>query len=428
MDDQAVNSELGLEYAALSDIGLRRASNQDSLTVALAGSAEELRARGHLFLVADGMGAHAAGELASKLSADTIPHAYRKLPDCSPPEALQKALEEANARIHDRGQANPEFRGMGTTTSVLVLLPGEAIVAHVGDSRVYRLRGNRLEQLSFDHSLVWEMMASGRIAENEVPSYVPKNIITRSLGPAPQVEVDLEGPFPLALGDSFLLCSDGLSGPVKDQELGTILGCLPPQEAVRALVDLANLRGGPDNITVVVARVTGPPLDQRSGGAPIAASERPRGSSILPWLWAGFGVFLAATFALAAMRRTVEAVASGIIAAAAAAAIAVKKYRRAVAPSARPETQRLGRGPHTSFICTADGAFVDQLAKLSEQLRTAATDEDWYVDWSRFNALDSQAHAAAEERNYPKAVREYCHAIGFIMEELRSQKSKEKKE
>src|SRR5262249_6773151 len=124
-------------------------------------------------------------------------------------------------------------------------------------SRVYRLRGKRLAQLTFDHSLVWEMAAAGHMAEEDVPAYIPKNVITRSLGPHESVNLDLEGPYDASDGDTFLLCSDGLSGQIPDAELGAILHCLSPTEAVQTLVDLANLRGGPDNISVVVARVVG---------------------------------------------------------------------------------------------------------------------------------------------------------------------------
>ncbi len=135
---------------------------------------------------------------------------------------------------------------MGTTASALLLLPQGALTGHVGDSRVYRLRGKCLEQLTFDHSLVWEMSAAGQLPKNALPGFVPKNIITRSLGPHADVKVDLEGPYPLEAGDTFLLCSDGLSGQVSDEEIGALLHCLPPAEAAQVLVDLANLRGGPD--------------------------------------------------------------------------------------------------------------------------------------------------------------------------------------
>src|SRR5580704_4659378 len=251
-----------IEHAALSDVGLRRSNNQDSCAVVLASDQRNWRERGHLFLVADGMGAHAAGELASKLAAGGIPHTYHKLLDQVPPEALRQAIIESNAHIHGRGEANAEFHGMGTTTSVLVLLPQGAVVAHVGDSRVYRFRGGRLEQLTFDHSLVWEMMATGQLPAGDVANFIPKNIITRSLGPHVEVKVDLEGPFGLEAGDVFLLCSDGLTGQVKDEQIAAILGSMSPAEATRALVDLANLHGGPDNVTVIVARLAELPLSR----------------------------------------------------------------------------------------------------------------------------------------------------------------------
>ena len=123
---------------------------------------------------------------------------------------MRQAIRDANAVIHAKGQSSIGFHGMGTTCSCLVLLPQGALVAHIGDSRVYRLRGKMLEQLTFDHSLVWEMAAAGQMAQEDVPAYIPKNVITRSLGPHPTVHVDLEGPYNAAAGDVFLLCSDGL--------------------------------------------------------------------------------------------------------------------------------------------------------------------------------------------------------------------------
>ena len=277
MDPQKTAWQSGLEHVALSDLGLRRSNNQDSMTAAVAGSLAAFQQRGHLFMVADGMGAHAAGELASKLAVDTVPLSYHKLADRSPPEALRAAMEDANSQIHSRGCASPDFKGMGTTSTVLVLLPQGALVAQVGDSRAYRFRGNRYEQLTFDHSLVWEMRAAAALPAGQVPDYIPKNVITRSLGPNPSVQVDLEGPFPVAVGDTFLLCSDGLSGPVNDEEMGILLHCLPPAEAARTLIDLANLRGGPDNITVVIVRVQGP-LSPGGQTAP-SATPSPRAAA-----------------------------------------------------------------------------------------------------------------------------------------------------
>ena len=249
-NDNLVCPTFVLKHASVSDLGMRRTNNQDSLAVIVTDDVATWATRGHLLMVADGMGAHAAGELASKLAVDNIPHTYFKLRDLYPPAALRQAIRDANTAIHAKGQSSIGFQGMGTTCSCLVLLPQGALVAHIGDSRVYRLRGDLLEQLTFDHSLVWEMAAAGQMTEADVPAYIPKNVITRSLGPHPTVHIDLEGPFSAQSGDMFLICSDGLSGPVTDEEIGAILHCLGPQEAAETLVDLANLRGGPDNISV----------------------------------------------------------------------------------------------------------------------------------------------------------------------------------
>ena len=420
MDEKPVNWDTGLEHAAISDVGLRRSNNQDSYAVALAGSPEAWARRGHLFMVADGMGAHAAGELASKMATDTVPHTYQKLAEEPPPGAIRQAIEDANGRIHTRGQANLDFRGMGTTTSALVLLPEGAIVGHVGDSRVYRVRDNRIEQLSFDHSLVWEMMAAGKIREQEVPSYIPKNIITRSLGPSAQVQVDLEGPFPLAPGDTFLLCSDGLSGQVSDEELGVLLGALPPRESAQTLVDLANLRGGPDNITVIVVRVARIPAAPASAPIPLRSGGSPR--PIHPLAWVVLGVLALATLLLVGARHFEVAIFTGLGALIAGAAVLVRHFGGAGEQA--PAGQRLGRGPHTSRPCPTNNDFVDKLAKVVGQLREAATEENWSIDWTRFNTFDSRAMAAAERKDYLEAVREYGHAICFMMDEIRGQRRK----
>src|SRR6201990_1151097 len=226
-----------LKHASVSDLGMRRTTHQDSLAAVVTNDVATWATRGHLLMVADGMGAHAAGELASKLAVDNISHTYFKLRDLYPPAALRQAIRDANATIHAQGQSSIGFQGMGTTCSCLVLLPQGALVAHIGDSRIYRLRGDLFEQLTFDHSLVWEMAAAGPMTEADVPSYIPKNVIPRSLGPHASVHIDLEGPYSAESGDKFLICSDGLSGPVTDEEMGVLLSSMPPEDAVETLVD-----------------------------------------------------------------------------------------------------------------------------------------------------------------------------------------------
>jgi protein phosphatase len=242
-----------IEYACLTDVGIRRSHNQDAYAVLPAVDTPQWRQVGHFFLVADGMGAHAVGELASKLAVDSVPHIYSKYAHEGPAAALRRAFVDTNLSIHTRGQQNREFAGMGTTGTALVLRPDGAWIGHVGDSRVYRVRGGRIEQLSFDHSLVWELARRQKVSPDELQG-IPANVIVRSLGPEPLVQVDVEGPHPVRKGDLFVLCSDGLSGPLTDREIGAVVSALPPTEACRFLVDLANLQGGPDNITVLVVR------------------------------------------------------------------------------------------------------------------------------------------------------------------------------
>ncbi len=411
-----------LEQAALSDIGLRRGNNQDSFAVALAGDDTDWQRRGHLLMVADGMGAHAAGELASKMACESVPHTYRKSLDRSPADALRHAVSTANASIHDRGQANAEFQGMGTTCSALVLLPRHALVAHVGDSRVYRLRRGKLEQLTFDHSLVWEMMAAGQMPSGEVASFIPKNIITRSLGPHADVQVDLEGPFPLEAGDTFLLCSDGLSGQFKDEEIGALLVTLSPSEAVRVMVDVSNLRGGPDNITAIVARVLSVPVEA-SGDSP-TASVQPAAPGVHPAWWGAMAVCLAVGLILAMGRYYVAALVSVLLGAASAVAALIQGMSPPATDSHSGPEGPLGSGPHATFDCAPNAASAATAAQLAAQLREATRSEHWTLDWGHFNSLGEQAQAALDRGDYSGAVRNYTLSISFMMNEIRRQAAK----
>ncbi len=252
-----MGSGKSLEYCDLTDVGRRRSNNQDAKAVLDAWSSEQYRTRGWLFLVADGMGAHAAGEMASDLASKSVPLIYEKLAVRSPPVAMRTSIQQANEEIHARGESAMDLRGMGTTCTAIVIGQRGVLVGHVGDSRAYRVRGGRIEQLTFDHSLAWEVEAqrvkNGDASSEHAPS-VPKNIITRSLGPHSKVDVDLEGPFPVAEGDVYVVCSDGLSGQVADEEIGALAEALSPSEAAAALVGLTLVRGAPDNVTLVVAR------------------------------------------------------------------------------------------------------------------------------------------------------------------------------
>jgi protein phosphatase len=415
MDPQQESWQGRLQYASLSDLGLRRANNQDSLAVMVAPSPAAWQHRGDLFIVADGMGAHAAGELASKLATDTVPLVYHKLANRPLAEALAAAVQDANTQIHSRGEASLDFKGMGTTCTSLVLAPQGAVVAHVGDSRAYRLRANRLEQLTFDHSLVWEVRASGQV-HGPVPDFIPKNVITRSLGPNPAVQVDLEGPLPILPGDVFLLCSDGLSGPVQDEEIGMILACQPPADAVRTLVDLANLRGGPDNITVIVVRALG---NVWRDGAAMSASH-PR--AVHPSVWAVAGTLAVVGAGLLALGQLWPGAASLLVAVLLAGGGIV--YRGGAAlpgPPAENPAAAPHRGPYTATPCAPNAAFSARLTEILRDLRNAATDGHWSIDWKRLDALSEQAAAAAAASDFSQAARCCCQAISFMMAELKQQ-------
>lgn len=370
---------------------MRRMNNQDALAVVVTDDEAKWSSHGHLLLVADGMGAHAAGELASKLAADNIPHTYFKLRDLRPPAALRQAIREVNAMIFAKGQSNIGFQGMGTTCSCLVLLPQGALVAHVGDSRVYRLRGSRLVQLTFDHSLVWEMAAAGQIDQEDVPTYIPKNVITRSLGPHEIVNIDIEGIFDAAAGDVFLLCSDGLSGQISDVEIGALLSCLSPEEAVQTLVDLANLRGGPDNISVVVARLTG------NDRAP--AQPRPVGQKNAWW--------------------TAAAVAGATLLA----ALGLQRSTRDRRGNLRPTPNSLGgpygNGPYRDTLAEPNEKIVASLAELAEKLRSLPESQGLKLDWRPLDKLTAAGKAAAERSDYGTAIRHYAEAIRDVMQQLR---------
>ena len=424
--DQALNWSECLNYAALSDVGMRRSNNQDAYSLLLASSIEDWQRRGHVFVVADGMGAHAAGELASKMAADEVPHNYYKFREESSPDAIRKTIRQVNEDIHRKGQANSEFHGMGTTAVTLILLPQGALVAHVGDSRAYRLRNGRLEQLTFDHSLLWEMSASGQFARDTLPNLVPKNIITRSLGPHKTVLVDLEGPYPLEIGDTFLLCTDGLSGQLKDEEIGAIMMALPPNEAAQVLIDLANLRGGPDNITVEVVRITGPAITWNGSAPPepLALAPEKTGADGPPpinkKLWAVVLVALAAAVGLTQLNG-LAALAALMVAG----ALATWGIVQRISPTAEVHYlapgARLGRGPYAGVDCTPNQAIVNNLELLSDQLREAASDGQWSVDWNRFNTLSQHGKAAAGRGDYAQAIREFARAQHFMITELRKQ-------
>ncbi len=419
MAEKGVNWDSYVKVASISDVGMRRANNQDNLAIVMANSMERWKERGHLFIVADGMGAHAAGELASEISCEQIPQLYSKYDQLSPPEALKKAVIEANAIVNRKGLANEEFFNMGTTCSILTLLSQGAVVAHIGDSRVYRMRGSQLSQLTFDHSLVWEMKASGQLSsEDEAANLVPKNVITRSLGPYPDVKVDLEGPFPIEKGDTFLLCSDGLTGLVQDDELGAIIANLPPEEAVQVLTDLTNLRGGPDNITIIIAQVVHDSISTaRSANKPLTIGAK-KTLPVHPIAWACFASAIVAAVLLGFLTSNVfAALIPGVLALITLMYILIRMGGVGTSGVAVTAGKRFGRAPYTRADCASGDKLVDKLKQITTELRDAAQADD--VDTGPMDKLLQQAGLAFKAGKTAEAIKFYARSISTMMDQFR---------
>ncbi len=408
-----------IEYATLTDVGVRRSHNQDNYAVVIATDAEQWRKEGHLFLVADGMGAHAVGEKASELAATIVPLTYTKHAQQGPVSALRKAFVEANASIHARGQQNREFEGMGTTGTAVLLRPEGAWVGHVGDSRAYRIRGGRIEQLSFDHSLLWVYARQQRI-DPEAVHNIPSNVIVRSLGPEPLVQVDIEGPHPIQPGDIFLLCSDGLSGQLTDPEIGAVASLLPPAEACRFLVDLANLRGGPDNVTVLIVRAG---KDGSAAPAPPPAARRSVLGAV-PWPLAALvlSVLLAAgatALTVAHMPELGLPVFLLAVAVIVAGVVGLLVHHHKEQEKAGDESE--DRPPpkvYRQAPCQLERPLVEKLARAGQALKGRLQEKGWEADLDEYARHRDKAEQAMAGGDLPEAFREYCRAIRPLAEGL----------
>ena len=234
-----------LRWGAVTDVGRVRTNNEDSLLV-----------ESPLFAVADGVGGHAAGEVASAIAVATLKTVFGAEPSR---DGLADAVRRANEAIYDRAMEDPNLRGMGTTVTAVALVEEEGddvlAVVNVGDSRAYRMRDGELEQITDDHSLVEEMVRAGRLSAEQAFTHPQRNIVTRALGLQADVEVDCFGITPFE-GDRFVLASDGLTDEVPDPEIASILRRVAdPDEAARELVELAKTNGGRDNVTVVIVDV-----------------------------------------------------------------------------------------------------------------------------------------------------------------------------
>lgn len=257
------------DFASVTDVGRVRKANEDSYFV-----------RSPLFVVADGMGGAQAGEVASKIAAESF---SVELDETIAPEPRMKnVVRKANSEIHSKSRADQSLSGMGTTLTAVLLGDDEITIAHVGDSRAYRLRDGELERLTRDHSLVGEMVRRGAITEEEAEVHPQRSILTRALGPEAEVEIDTLS-HAVRDGDIYMLCSDGLTGMVSEAAIAEVLGTGESMRtAGEELIRRANLAGGVDNITVVAFKVEGIAPSKRPAAAPADAGSTAEQTIIAP--------------------------------------------------------------------------------------------------------------------------------------------------
>jgi serine/threonine protein phosphatase PrpC len=268
----------------LSDVGQARPHNEDYVEYFTPSDPQQLKNRGSLYLVADGMGGHQAGEVASKGAVELVIANYYGDTSRDAATSLVRAFHTANQQLHTQSETDLSKKGMGTTLVAAAVLGRQVYVANVGDSRAYLINSRGITQITEDHSWVEEQVRAGLLTSEQARRHPQRNLVTRALGSRPSIEVDLfEGE--ISEGDTLLLCSDGLTGRVENPEIATLVLDHPPQEAARQLVTLANERGGNDNITVLlistqeesaaVGAAAGAPFrresDQRLRAVPILA-------------------------------------------------------------------------------------------------------------------------------------------------------------
>jgi PPM family protein phosphatase len=253
-EEQSIAARFDYQVSALSDVGCVRESNEDNVRHTMPHDPDTLARQGILVMVADGMGGHACGEIASGIAVETISRVYYEKA-AEPGQALRHAFEEANRAIHNAARKDQSKKGMGTTCTALALRGGMAFSAHVGDSRLYLMRGGDIYLMSEDHSAVREMVRQGLITGEAARNHPQKNVITRALGTQLRVEVDVYEPFPVQADDCFLLCSDGLYDLVEDAEIKRVVLADDLAAACKSLIELAKNRGGHDNVTVAIVAV-----------------------------------------------------------------------------------------------------------------------------------------------------------------------------
>jgi PPM family protein phosphatase len=245
----------GIEFASLTDVGCQRANNEDSYLYWEPESDDEFARKGRLAIVADGMGGYEGGQEASRLAVETIRHVYDTVFEDDPQKTLIGALVAAHANIQRYAAEHPEFHGMGTTCTALSIVGSHLYFSHVGDSRLYLVRGTAISRLTRDHSYVSRLVESGIVRSEDAESHPQRHILTAALGSGREVFPDFpDQPLTLSDGDQLILCTDGVWSLVGDHEIASIIGANPPVESCRTLIKMVLDRGGPDNATVLVLR------------------------------------------------------------------------------------------------------------------------------------------------------------------------------
>jgi len=246
-----------VELANLSDVGCIRTVNEDYFLYAEPEDQSEFMRRGRLLVVADGMGGHQGGEVASGIAAQIVRNVFFRSERDSPVDVLAESFDEAQQAILDAAGSSEELADMGTTCSAAIVKQGWASFGHIGDSRIYLVREGSALQMTEDHTLVNELFSRGAIAREEIENHPQRNVLTSALGSlSPNAVINFsEEPMPLKRGDVLLLCSDGLHGLVSAEEMCSILDGGALSDACRSMVDLAKRRGGADNITVQLLKV-----------------------------------------------------------------------------------------------------------------------------------------------------------------------------
>jgi protein phosphatase len=419
---------LKIPFYKLTDVGIKRSHNQDNCAAQPASDDANLNGPGHVFIVADGMGGHAVGEKASELAVRNIPLIYRKHIETNDAyQAIRTAFEEANASIFGIGKNNPEFKGLGTTGTALFLRQDGAWLGHVGDSRGYRIRKGVIEQLTFDHSWVWEIARRQGIDPDELGDF-KKNVIIRSLGPDENVDVDVEGPHPIEPGDTFLLCSDGLSNQVPPDEIAALAGTLPPEEACQLLIDLANIRGGPDNITCLIVQVPGESKPSEKAVLAPKFFQKVTAKVPLPFLMLGIGSL--ATL-LSVLMQTNEIPGAGALFGIAAILILAglgflfpylkKSAMNAELATSRPNELRVYR----SYPFELSKAIHDRIAASESVMKDVLKESGVTLDWVAYQRLSDDATAKAAKLEMVSAFRVRCQAFRMLSKAFNAERNKD---